>query len=180
MKKIFIEVDKETNRITGWSDSSFGEHCIEVEIEENEKFYNSFGNYKYADNQVVEDSEYYIELLKRSKIDELNYECNKAILNGFKHEINGVLYHFSFDSEAQLNFQGAERILSQGLVSEIMWTVKKDGKYMRIPINKTIMDELTIAILMHKDGNISKYRDFLVPLVEKTSKPEEINNIKWN
>lgn len=178
--KIYIEIDRETNRVNGWSISSFGNDCIELDIDEGHDFFMSTGSYIYSDESLIKDSSYSLRLLKDSKINELNSECNKAILNGFKHEINGELYHFSFDSEAQLNFQGAERILSQGLINEIMWTVKKDGKYMRIPINKSVMDELTLAILMHKDGNISKYRDYLVPSVEQAQTSEEINNIKWS
>jgi hypothetical protein len=60
-----------------------------------------------------------------------------------------------------------------------MWTVRKNGEYTRIPINKAIMNELTIAILLHKDSNISKYRDFLMPLVNSATTVEEINAIKW-
>ncbi|MNC82499.1 hypothetical protein D3C75_1360350 [compost metagenome] len=61
-----------------------------------------------------------------------------------------------------------------------MWTVKKDGEYARIPITKDIMDELSIAILEHKSNNVSKYRDFLMVIVNSATTIEEINSITWD
>jgi hypothetical protein len=120
-----------------------------------------------------------LEEKKKEKIQELDETCNRAIVSGFNHTINGVEYHFSFDIEAQLNFQGAERILSNELVPEVMWTVSRNGEYERIPITKAIMSELTMVILQHKDSNYSKFRDVLMKQVENATTVEEIQAITW-
>jgi hypothetical protein len=121
-----------------------------------------------------------LEDYKKSKAEELSKACQQSIYNGFEYEINGVTYHFSYDTEAQLNFQGVERLFAQGIVEEVMWTVKKDGQYMRIPITKEILDELALVMLNHKNANISKYRDVLMPMVESAQTIEEVEAITWD
>lgn len=120
-----------------------------------------------------------LEYHRKLKDEELNAACAKSILSGFDQEINGVVYHFSFDTEAQLNFQGSERLLSSGMIESIDFTVFRDGKYERIAIDKDAMNILTMAILRHKADNIAKYRDVLMPKVEAASTKEEIESIKW-
>lgn len=134
------------------------------------------------DNDCWKESKPLEEILQEQRIlkdRELNDACQEAILAGFKHTINGIEYEFSYDKEAQGNFSDAQSILSDGLIAELLWTVKQDGEYTRIPINKTIMDELKLVILLHKTSNISKYRDKLMPLVESASSVEEVEAVIW-
>ena len=122
-----------------------------------------------------------LDKAKEDKSKELNTACQEAILSGFYHVIDGEKYHFSFDIEAQLNFQGAERLFSMGAIDEVKWTVhREDGRYERITINKEIMNELSLVILKHKNDNISKYRDVLLPMVEKAETVEEVESITWD
>lgn len=123
-----------------------------------------------------------IDDLRAEKSAELNKACNEAILAGFTHVVNGVTYWFSYDMEAQGNFRDAKEVLSDGIVPEIMWTVRlgsKDGEYTRVAITLETMMQLTIIIMQHKMEKISKYRDFLMPLVMGASK-EELADISWN
>ncbi|MNF64999.1 hypothetical protein D3C84_467490 [compost metagenome] len=117
---------------------------------------------------------------RKLKDTELNKACEKSILSGFKHIINDIEYHFSYDIEAQINFGDAKIALNEGLKQEVMWTVKKDGEYTRLPITKDIMDGLSVAILDHKSNNVSKYRDFLMVIVNSATSIEEINSITWD
>jgi hypothetical protein len=121
-----------------------------------------------------------LSMAKNLKDGELSRACSETILAGFDYAIDDVVYHFSFDTEAQLNFQGTERILEQGLIETISWTVTREGQYERITINKTLMDELKIAILIHKDANIAKYRDVLMPMVNAATTVEEVKAIQWD
>jgi hypothetical protein len=122
-----------------------------------------------------------LEMAKESKRSELDEACNEAILGGFEHEINGTMYHFSYDTEAQMNFNDGAQVLNQGLVAELLWTVyNPSGAYERIVINKELMNEITNTIILHKQGMISKYRDELLPLVEAATTIEEIEAIKWD
>jgi hypothetical protein len=179
--KIFLDVDELTNVVKGWGSSPISNNPIEIEIEDYHEFIFEpiCELYTYVDGELIKNDESVLKMARDRKSMELNNACNNSILAGFKHNIGGIEYHFSFDQEAQMNFQGVKEVLSDDIVSEIMWTVRKNGEYTRIPINKAIMNELTIAILLHKDSNISKYRDFLMPLVNSATTVEEINAIKW-
>jgi hypothetical protein len=42
------------------------------------------------------------------------------------------------------------------------------------------MDTLTLTILQHKDSNVSKYRDVLLPQVNSASTVDEVNAIIWS
>lgn len=147
----------------------------------NRVLFNAIWDFSKNDWVEGENSEEVLEVYKQGKDMELNEACKESILKGFTHEVNGIEYHFSFDSEAQFNFQGAERLFSTGQIDEIRWTVKnmETGEYERILITKEVMEELVMKILQHKDSNISKYRDFLLPIVKSAETIEEIETIKW-
>jgi hypothetical protein len=117
--------------------------------------------------------------LKKLKMAQLNEACNNSILSGFNHTINDITYHFSFDMEAQFNFQGAIMLFDKNLITEIEWTVTNNDVYERLLINKSIMDELTIKIFQHKDNNIKHLRNDLMPLVLAAKTEDELNLIKW-
>jgi hypothetical protein len=184
---IYILVD-DNNTIQGWSTTKGSiridsQECREVEIElySCDPFFNTpFNFYKYINGKLIKDEEYILNLEKAKKREELNIACKESILKGFNYTFNGVEYHFSYDEEAQINFSDAKQVLNDGAISEIPWTVHTmDGKYARINITKSMMSELTLAIVMHKNNNISKYRDELLPLVEKAKTVEEVRAIKW-
>lgn len=177
--KVYIICDSDSNRVRHVSTSPFAEDCHELEVEDYALFENP-DNFLYEDGVLKKDDSRLLEKAKFSKDQELNQACNDAILSGFDHIIGGSSYHFSFDTEAQLNFQGIRPLLSEGIIPKVDWTVTKDGEYYRIPVDKKLMDELTIAILMHKDGNVRKYRNQLLPKVNEATTVEEVNSINWN
>jgi hypothetical protein len=117
--------------------------------------------------------------LKQNKLIELNQSCNDSILSGFDYTINGVQYHFGFDMESQFNFQGAITLLDKGIVQEIEWTVTNNGSYERIIIDKSTMNGLMLKILQHKDSNIKRFRNQLMPLVEAAQSEEQLDSIVW-
>jgi ABC-type molybdenum transport system ATPase subunit/photorepair protein PhrA len=117
--------------------------------------------------------------LKQTKLNELNQSCNDSILSGFDYTINGVEYHFSFDMESQFNFQGAVTLLDKDIVQEIEWTVMSNGNYERIMIDKSTMNELMLKILQHKDSNIKRFRNQLMPLVDDAQSKEQLDSIEW-
>lgn len=119
---------------------------------------------------------------KKAKNEELNNACNLAILEGFTHEINGQVYWFSYDNEAQGNFRDGRDILKDGILTEVPWTVRIggiNGEYTRIPVTLELMNELTLKIMEHKMSKIGKYRDFLMPLVSGATTPEEVAEVVW-
>jgi hypothetical protein len=121
----------------------------------------------------------FLDEARISKDAELNLACKNSILSGFTHVINGIEYWFSYDAEAQANFQGAVTVFDKGLATSINWTVKKDGQYVRIPITPADLDGLLVTILLHKDRNVTKYRDELMPRVISAQTPDEVRAVLW-
>lgn len=179
--KIYVEVDS-SGSITACGTTPIGVDSVVVELSTDDwrEVMSDLSQFVYKDGSLVKDENTYLRNLKQRKDQELNESCAKHISSGFYHTINGVNYKFSFDVEAQLNFQGARDLLNSGILQSVSWTVKRDGVYERIAIDKQMMSELTMVMLQHKDSNIRKYREQLLPLVEKAQTAEELKSIKWN
>lgn len=121
-----------------------------------------------------------LDYYKTRKDEELNQACQDAILDGFEHTIDGLTYKFSYDMQAQTNFGDSRALLNDGVITEIPWTVKHNGEYTRIVVDKPTMDALTLTILQHKSANIGKYRDTLLPRVADATTIEEIQAVDWS
>ncbi|WP_431798921.1 hypothetical protein [Halobacillus andaensis] len=176
--KIHIHVNEETHMVEGWG-SSPSSNTVEIEVQEDHEVLRHPFSFKYIDGELTKDDSKALTIAKQKKQIELDKACNSAILAGFFHVIDGVEYLFSYDLEAQVNFGDLKEVLKDGIVDEVMWTVRKDGEYTRIPITSEIMKELTVSILMHKQDNISKFRDFLEPQVKDATTVEEVKEITW-
>ena len=177
--KIYIQTDSE-NRLKHAGTTPIGEDSIEVEVSNMMEVFNDLSSFIYKDGTIMRGTEISLQNLKKKKDLELNMCCSRFISSGFNHTINGIDYRFSFDIEAQLNFQGARDLLNSGVLPSIAWTVKRDGVYERILITKEIMNELAMVILQHKDSSIRRYREELLPLVEGAQTEEEVNSITWD
>lgn len=177
---IYVDLN-EDGRVKVVGTTPVGSDPLSFEVESlSHPIFDDPSRYKMIDGNLVFDNSDALDKAKANKDFELNQACNDSILSGFDHVINGETYHFSFDTEAQLNFQGVRPLLSEGIVSKVDWTVSKNGTYHRIPVDKKLMDELTVAILMHKDGNVRKYRNQLLPKVYEATTVEEVNSINWD
>lgn len=177
--RMIVYLELEGERIASWGSSPCTENYVEMELPLDHPVLMDPINYVYRDGQLIEDNSLLLSELKNEKEQELNKACQQAILYGFTHVIDGIEYHFSFDMEAQFNFQGSQTLFSNGMIDEIMWTVRKEGEYTRVKLTKLTMDELTLAILKHKDSNISKFRDSLMPLVKGATSLDELSLISW-
>ncbi|MGV4321329.1 DUF4376 domain-containing protein [Bacillus mojavensis] len=179
--EIFISVNKDTNKIDGWGSSLEGENVFKVDLDPSHDFFQSPMSYKFINNELIKDSAGLLESAKIEKDRELNAACAEAIMAGFDFEVDGIMYHFSFDMEAQLNFQGAERAFVNGLTDSIMWTVTNitTGEKERIVITQELMTSLSLEILSHKNRNISRYRDELGKQLEAAATIEEVKAIQW-
>lgn len=141
--------------------------------------------YDHSLGQWVEDKtkDEFLTEAKEEKDQELNAACKNAILAGFTHEINGQVYWFSYDHEAQGNFRDANFAFADGIITEMPWTVRiggQDGKYTRIVVDYTTLRQLNLAILRHKSEKIGKYRDFLMPIVESALTVDEVKEVTWD
>jgi hypothetical protein len=156
---------------------------IEVEVAEDHPIFSvPFAYFRYVDGQIIKDSDLELTRARQKKDRELNKACMDAILEGFTHEIDGVTYWFSYDTEAQGNFRDAKDMLGDGVVESFPWTVRVGGKYgpyARIPITLAQMKVLAIVIMQHKVNNIGKYRDTLLPIVNSATEVSEVEAVTW-
>jgi hypothetical protein len=183
MITIYISV-REDGKLNGWSSSRSTDSEIEIQINEDHEILGLRSNprmFHYSDGVLTKDASMQLEKVKRLKDVELNQACNSSILGGFIYNVNGIDYKFSFDTEAQLNFQGAERLFGNGMIQEVPWTVTNvaTGLKERVMINKDMMNQISLLILQHKTGNIAKYRDVLSVQLKNATTIEEINSISW-
>lgn len=179
-RNIFVHLD-ENNAVIGWATSKGHEDEIEIEIDKDDPFLsdNPF-NYSYNEGSLIKSDLLVLSKAKEEKDRELNKACERSILAGFKHTIDGVEYHFSYDMQAQQNFGDSRALLNDGVIPAVPWTVRVNGKYQRITVDKPEMDKITLSVLQHKTNNISKYRDTLLPMVENAQTLEEVNSISWD
>jgi hypothetical protein len=178
--KIYILLG-ENNVVRGWADRRSMESEIEVEIDESDPFFSAIPNiHVYQDGKIIADSSLKLERLKTSKLNELNEACNRAILGRFSYEINGESFLFSNDLEAQSNFDKADRAFDKQMMSTIPWTAYNSlGDVVRLDFTAETFPPLYMAHLNHIQGNISRFRDELMPLVESATTIEEVENINW-
>lgn len=138
-----------------------------------------------CDSIVLEDDdEFTTETILRGKredkLSELNNACSSTILGRFPFERDGATYYFSCDSEAQANFEKADRNFEKGRLTELKWTAyDMDGKVVRLLFTKDTFDPLYVQHLNHIQGNISKFRDVLSPKIESAASVEELEAIQW-
>lgn len=174
---LYISIN-EDNRVIAVGSTPVGTNPIFVE-QVDEDFLLNPSAFFYEDGKLVKNEEHLLIQAKQAKDQEFNSLCNQRIIAGFDYEIGGITYHFSYDSEAQGNFQGAVTIFEKGLAQEINWTVQEDGVYKRIPITPELLDKLLLAILIHKDSNITYYREVLMPQVNSAQSLEEVEAVTW-
>lgn len=178
--KVYLDLDDD-GIVKSWgSTESPGSTPTDLDI--NNPLLARIGSIRYVDGKLIKDDDRRLEDAKVEKNLELNAKCKAAILEGFTHTIDDVTYWFSYDMEAQGNFRDAKEVLKDGLVDVMPWTVRKggiDGEYNRLIVDLDLINELSIVIMHHKTGLISKYRDFLMPLVNECKTIEELESIQW-
>ena len=124
-----------------------------------------------------------LDKLKQLKINELNYRCSQTILGYFKYKpVNSEkTYLFSYDSEAQSNFTDAFLMVIANAFQSTLWTAHTvDTKeVVRITLVQEDFQQLVAVITQHKNGNIAKFRDELMPRVQNATTKEEVLAIIW-
>lgn len=122
-----------------------------------------------------------LEQLKHHKLNQLNEQCNKAIISGFTYEIDNITYLFSSSLEAQLNFTGTNVMFSDGTITEVYWSATniETGIVERVKLDKVIFDIIKITMFSHVNSQIDRFRKILQPLVLNATTIEEINSVVW-
>lgn len=122
-----------------------------------------------------------LQTVKDAKMAQLEEACNSAIVSGFDYTINGVSYRFSCSLAAQANFQGADTLFKDNLITACDWTVENNQTKLteRITIDQATFNSLKLQVFQHINTNISKLRNTLQPLVDAALTNADVDNIKW-
>lgn len=119
-----------------------------------------------------------LDAVKFRKIDELDEICKQTILGRFKATINEIEYEFSYDVEAQSRFNGIGLLFFANKISEIEWTAYENGQRVRIMLNQSNFDIVSLAALHHQNVNVTKYNQLLQQVYDATTK-EQVEVIIW-
>jgi len=173
-----------TNHIKSWGTPRSHDEELEVEVADDHPFFTDDPFCYMVNDGVLEKcDDQTLKNAKKMKDMELNKACNEAILSGFTYEIDGVVYWFSYDIEAQINWREAYGFFEEGAIDYILWTARlgdSNGEYVRVEIDKKVMKKLYPAIVQHKVDSIARYRDVLLPMVDACTTVEEVNAISWD
>lgn len=140
------------------------ENCTDVELPQpnyNPVFFEEMNKWV----EMTTDREF-VARFSPSKIQELNNQCEEAILSRFSVEIDGNTYEFSYDTNAQSRLNGSASLFNSGLLTEIPWTCYLNGERQRVILNKDSFNKIAVAALMHCNSNIVKFNELL----------EQVNN----
>lgn len=129
--------------------------------------------------QQIIDAHNPLETVKEAKIKELNEACNHTILGHFKTTIDEIEYEFSYDFEAQSRFNGIGVLFFANKINEITWTAYQNGERVRIVLNQSNFDIVSLAALQHQDYNIAKFNQLLQQVNSATTK-EAVEEIVWD
>ena len=176
---VYIE-KKEEGFVRGYS-SSYVENFVRMDIPDDHPFFSNFLHYKVQGESLVQDLTPVVERAKSKKEKELSEQCQSCIEAGFVYSIDDTPYKFSYDLVAQLNFQANLRLLESGLEETVMWTVKYPDtlEYTRIPLTLELIKDVMNHAEQHRQIHVSKFRDFLLPIVLSSQTLEEIMEIEW-
>lgn len=179
--KIYFDID-ENNRVIGYGSTPITTNCVEMDIvEDHDVFSNPYAYTIDIEKNLIYDNQAVLEECIRQKDFELNTACNKAIMGKFPVVIDEITYYFSNDIEAQMNFDKMLRAFEKGKVEQLPWTVyRENGEVERIILDPIIFEVIYEAHLMHIQGNISRYRDVLMPMVKNSTTVEGVDEIHWD
>lgn len=121
-----------------------------------------------------------LDEMKKSKSEEMSRICGERIIGGFEYNHKSLTYHFSYDTEAQANFQETFRLFENDIIKNIVWSARLNGGKIRLPLAKEDFYQVYFASVKHKFDTISKYNDVLIPLVNQAKTIEEVKAINWD
>ncbi|MBU7316234.1 DUF4376 domain-containing protein [Paenibacillus oleatilyticus] len=115
-------------------------------------------------------------LQKASKLAELKRLCTEAIEGTFTSSALGEEHVYSFDMEAQLNFQSTKELMNMHPnFTQTSWKTRDAGVLMH---TKEQFTRLWLDGQMHKTNLIEKFRRLEKELEHATS-VDAVNSIRW-
>lgn len=122
-----------------------------------------------------------LEEFKELRKNKLSKECTNSILSGFTASVGKKEYTFSYDKEAQANLAERWQLFQNEMIDSIVLTARtlEDNTYTRLKVNKAEFTLVYLSSVKHKEDNISRLHDLLVPLVNSAVSIKQIEDIHW-
>ena len=118
----------------------------------------------------------YLIDFKLRKINELKYECEKRIIDGFTVDDE----HYSYSQDKQINFQDTYQLFLNNMITEIGWNVYVNGEKTRKMLSKEKFQKVYLAGVKHKVDTMNRLNDVLIPMVNNAERKEVIARIYWD
>ena len=177
--KVYLDIN-ESGVVESWGSSPLHDTSIEIDINDDHPFFNDNPfQYKYVNGTLTKDAVLELEKAKENKFIELRRECENEILGYFEATVDSVVYLFSFDMEAQQNFNSTLAFFNEGLINEVEWTAHRDGKAHRIVLNKAQFLDVAIASIHHRTSKQRKLRNTLQPSLDAADSVADVEIIEW-
>lgn len=137
--------------------------------------------YRLVNKELVKDTTSALLVAKVAKKESLSKACTESILGRFNAKIRKKDYSFSYDKEAQQNLSERWQLFQNNMVESLVLTARDilTGEAIRLKVNKEEFALIYLSSVKHKEDNISRYHDLLLPLVEKAVSLKQIADIHW-
>lgn len=117
---------------------------------------------------------------KENKKRELSRACEESILGGFDFKINNIIHHFSYDREAQSNYQERWQLFQNNVIDTLKMTAHVNDDDVRLEVNKDLFNKIYLESVKAKENKIRKLRDDLFPLVDSARSIKDLETISWS
>lgn len=182
---ISIELDNESY-VENWGMYTGGKPTpgsYVIGLHKDHQFFNDphVGSYKYdtESNNFIRDPDRIITLEKRTKVLDLNHECETQILVGFEYTFQNVVYHVSYDREAQSNFETTKELFTHNLLNSINWSVTCNNEKTTIQLTELDFLQLYVYSSLIKQYKLTHYRERLLPALAELDTLESVQAFNW-
>lgn len=145
----------------------------------NKRFFNPVWDFLGHDWKEDIGKEEELAYAKKEKLKYININCQEWILSGFNCEIKGFSYHFSYDLEAQLNFQDTYNLFQNNLLEEIGWTVRLNEEKERILLSKENFLKVYTQAIKHKSEALDHLYGVVLANLDAALTIKEVEAVEW-
>lgn len=136
-------------------------------------------DFELGDWKETETDDNLLVFAKKIRDAELNISCKAEIEAGFDLAVNGTVYHFSYDTEAQLNYQDSYQLLQDGDITEETLYPRLNGDKVELTVDKQTMKDILKAGSQHKRDVLKKYRQTLAKEIRDAKTVDAVKAIQW-
>lgn len=186
MQTSYVQVDKEGFKVDVVLVDTVDGEGIPLTVPDNlvppnteKRLWKPKWNYELKEWEEGQTTDAVLDETRKTQFTILSQDCELDILGYFDAEVRGVTYSFSYDREAQSNFTDTMILFSEGLITEIEWTVHTESSTERIMLSKDDFMIVASQAFLHKNDKISRLRNVIQKEIDSAQSVEEIESVEW-